>query len=199
MFEQAFKNIDDILRREGGGVLKYTEQASWLLFLKYLDNLEEDKATEAELQGKKYSYILDIPYRWESWAAPKGKDGKIDHNKARIGDDLRDFVNQKLFPYLQGFKQRASGPDTIEYKIGEIFSETKNEINSGYNLREIVETIDELRFRSQTEKHELSYLYEEKIGNMGNAGRDGGSYYTPRPLIRAIVQVVSPAYRRADI
>jgi len=192
MFEQAFKNIDDILRREGGGVLKYTEQSSWLLFLKYLDALEEDKATEAALDGKKYSYILEPKFRWSSWAAPKDKDGKPDHNKALIGDDLRDFVNTKLWPYLQGFKRRASGPNTIEYKIGEIFSETKNEINSGYNLREIIETIDALRFRSQAEKHELSYLYEEKIGNMGNAGRDGGSYYTPRPLIRAIVRVVNP-------
>ena len=192
MFEQAFRNIDDVLRREGGGVLKYTEQSSWLLFLKYLDGLEQDRAMEAQLDGKKYSFILDKPYRWESWAAPKDKDGKPDHNKALTGDDLCDFVNQKLFPYLQGFKQRASGPNTIEYKIGVIFSEIKNEIRSGYNLREVVETIDELRFRTQTEKHELSHLYEEKINNMGNAGRDGGSYYTPRPLIRAIVRVVKP-------
>ena len=192
MFEQAFKNIDDVLRREGGGVLKYTEQSSWLLFLKYLDALEHDKATEAALDGKKYTHILDKPYRWESWATPKGKDGQIDHNAALTGDDLRDFVNLKLCPYLKGFKQRATGPNTIEYKIGEIFSETKNEINSGYNLREIIEAIDGLRFRSQTEKHELSYLYEEKIKNMGNAGRDGGSYYTPRPLIRAIVAVTAP-------
>lgn len=192
VFEQAFKNIDDILRREGGGVLKYTEQSSWLLFLKYLDGLEEDRATEAQFNGKKYDYILDKQYRWQTWAAPKGKDGKLDHNIAFGGDDLRDFVNLKLIPYLRGFKQRASGPNTIEYKIGEIFSETKNEINSGYNLREIIENIDELHFRSQNDKHEMSHLYEEKIKNMGNAGRDGGSYYTPRPLIRAIIQVVKP-------
>jgi type I restriction enzyme M protein len=108
------------------------------------------------------------------------------------GDDLRDFVNQKLFPYLNGFKQRAGGANTIEYKIGEIFAEIKNKISSGYNLREIIDHIDELRFRSQTEKHELSHLYEAKIKNMGNAGRNGGEYYTPRPLIRAIVQVVQP-------
>jgi len=93
---------------------------------------------------------------------------------------------------LHGFKQRASGPNTIEYKIGEIFGEIKNKIQSGYNLREIIDHIDELRFRSQTEKHELSHLYEAKIKNMGNAGRNGGEYYTPRPLIRAIVQVVQP-------
>ena len=106
------------------------------------------------------------------------------------GDDLRDFVNAKLFPYLHKFKQKASGPNTIEYKIGEIFGEIKNKIQSGYNLREIIDHIDELHFRSQTEKHELSHLYEAKIKNMGNAGRNGGEYYTPRPLIRAIVQVV---------
>ncbi len=116
----------------------------------------------------------------------------MDHNKVKTGDDLTDFVNRKLFPYLHGFKQRASGPNTIEYKIGEIFGEIKNKIQSGYNLREIIDHIDELRFRSQTEKHELSHLYEAKIRNMGNAGRNGGEYYTPRPLIRAIVQVVHP-------
>jgi len=154
--------------------------------------LEQDKAMEAELEGTKYTFILDEPYRWDSWAAPKDKDGKLDHNKALTGDDLRDFVDRKLFPYLHGFKQKASGPNTIEYKIGEIFAEIKNKIHSGYNLREIIDHIDELRFRSQTEKHELSHLYEAKIKNMGNAGRNGGEYYTPRPLIRAVVQVLKP-------
>jgi type I restriction enzyme M protein len=194
MFEQAFKNIDDVLRKEAGcaSELDYTEQTSWLLFLKYLEGLEEDKATEAALEGRKYAPILDKQYRWEVWAAPKGKGGTVDHNKALTGDDLCDFVNRKLFPYLHGFKQRASGPDTIEYKIGEIFGEIKNRITSGYNLREIIDHIDELRFRSQTEKHELSHLYEAKIKNMGNAGRNGGEYYTPRPLIRAMVKVVDP-------
>jgi type I restriction enzyme M protein len=194
MFEQAFKNIDDVLWKEAGCTteLDYTEQTSWLLFLKYLDGLEQDRADEAALHGKKYIYILDPPYRWEAWAAPKGKNGKLDHNTAKTGDDLRDFVNQKLFPYLHGFKQKATGPNTIEYKIGEIFGEIKNKISSGYNLREIIDHIDELRFRSQTEKHELSHLYEAKIRNMGNAGRNGGEYYTPRPLIRAMVEVVKP-------
>jgi type I restriction enzyme M protein len=194
MFEQPFKNIDDILRKEAGCTteLDYTEQTSWLLFLKYLDAMEQDKSDEAALGRKKYEFILDKPYRWEEWAAPKGSDGQIDHNRAKTGDDLRDFVNGKLFPYLHGFKQKASGPNTIEYKIGEIFGEIKNKIQSGYNLREIIDHIDDLRFRSQTEKHELSHLYEAKIKNMGNAGRNGGEYYTPRPLIRAIVQVVQP-------
>ena len=194
MFEQAFKNIDDVLWKEAGCTteLDYTEQTSWLLFLKYLDGLEQDRSDEAALSGKPYAYILDKPYRWENWAAPKGKDGTLDHNTAMTGDDLLNFVNQKLFPYLHGFKLRASSSDTIEYKIGEIFGEIKNRISSGYNLREIIDHIDALRFRSQTEKHELSFLYEAKIKNMGNAGRNGGEYYTPRPLIRAMVQVVQP-------
>jgi type I restriction enzyme M protein len=200
MFQQAFKNIDDVLRKDAGctSELDYTEQTSWLLFLKYLDDLERDRATEAKLEGKKYTFILDAPYRWEAWAAPKAAStgsaqaGKIDHNTALTGDDLRDFVNGKLIPYLHGFKQRASGPNTIEYKIGEIFGEIKNRIQSGYALRDVVEVVDTLRFRSQKEKHELSHLYEAKIKNMGNAGRNGGEYYTVRPLIRAMVKVLDP-------
>lgn len=194
MFEQTFKNIDDLLWKDAGctSELDYTEQSSWLLFLKYLDSLESDKAIAAQLEGKKYAYILDEPYRWTSWAAPKGPDGKINHNATLTGDDLIDFVNRKLFPYLHGFKQKATGPNTIEYKIGEIFGEIKNRIQSGYNLREVIDHVDELRFASQSEKHELSHLYETKIKNMGNAGRNGGEYYTPRPLIRAIVAVINP-------
>ncbi|HYN77166.1 MAG TPA: N-6 DNA methylase [Lamprocystis sp. (in: g-proteobacteria)] len=194
LFEQAFKNIDDVLWKEAGCTteLDYTEQASWLLFLKYLDDLEHEKATEAALDGKTWFYILDEPYRWGHWAAPRAADGTLDHHRALTGDDLIGFVERELFPYLHGFKQRASGPNTIEYKIGEIFGEIKNKVRSGYNLREVIDHIDELRFRSQAEKHELSHLYEAKIRNMGNAGRNGGEYYTPRPLIRAMVEVVSP-------
>ncbi len=111
MFEQAFKNIDDVLWKEAGCTteLDYTEQTSWLLFLKYLDGLEEDKATEAALEGKKHGYILDKPYRWESWAAPKDGAGKVDHNKAMTGPDLVEFVIGKLFPYLHGFTVKATG------------------------------------------------------------------------------------------
>ncbi|MEJ5896821.1 type I restriction-modification system subunit M N-terminal domain-containing protein [Aquabacterium sp. G14] len=194
MFEQTFKNIDDILHKDAGctSEMDYTEQSSWLLFLKYLDALEQDKAAEAALDDRPYNYLLHDVFRWGSWAAPKLPDGKPDHNAAMTGDDLRDFVNTKLFPYLAAFKQRASGPNTIEYKIGEVFGEIKNKIQSGYNLRDVIDRVDELRFRSQTEKHELSHLYEAKIKNMGNAGRNGGEYYTPRPLIRAMIQVLQP-------
>ena len=194
MFEQTFKNVDDILHKDAGcgSELDYVEQTSWVLFLKYLDDLEKDKATAAELTGKAYTPIIDKKFQWTVWAAPKGKDGKIDHHKALTGDDLADFVNIKLFPYLKKFKAEAESADTIEYKIGEIFSELKNRIQSGYNLREVLNRIDELKFRTHAEKHEMSHLYESKIQNMGNAGRNGGEYYTPRPLITTIVKVVAP-------
>jgi type I restriction enzyme M protein len=198
MFEQTFKNIDDILHKDAGcsSELDYVEQTSWVLFLKYLDDLERDRATAAELTGKTYSPIIDTDYRWTKWAAPKIKNGngtlKIDHN-ALTGDDLTEFVNNKLFPYLKKFKHSADSADTIEYKIGEIFSELKNRLQSGYNLREVINLIDELRFRTHAEKHEMSHLYEDKIKNMGNAGRNGGEYYTPRPLITTIVNVVAPS------
>lgn len=194
MFEQAFKNIDDILHKDAGcgSELDYVEQTSWVLFLKYLEDLEKDKQTSAELAGKSYQPIIEEQYKWHVWAAPKGVDGKLDHHKALTGDDLSDFVNIQLFPYLKKFKVDALRPDTIEYKIGEIFSELKNRIQSGYNLREVINLIDSLRFRSKEEKHEMSHLYEDKIKNMGNAGRNGGEYYTPRALIKTIIKVVAP-------
>jgi type I restriction enzyme M protein len=202
MFEQTFKNIDDILHKDAGcgSELDYVEQTSWVLFLKYLDDLEKDRATAAELTGRAYTPIIDKEYQWTVWAMPKlalsgaegGKGGRLDHHKAMTGDDLTEFVNNKLFPYLKKFKTNAESADTIEYKIGEIFSELKNRLQSGYNLREVINLIDSLRFRTHAEKHEMSHLYEAKIKNMGNAGRNGGEYYTPRPLITTIVKVVAP-------
>jgi type I restriction enzyme M protein len=196
MFEQIFKNIDDVLWKEAGCTteLDYTEQTSWLLFLKYLDDLETAKQLEAELDGKPYAFILDAPYRWATWAAPKDANGTIDHNKTVTGEDLVKFVNNKLFPYLSSFEQKTADEKTIEKKIGIIFSEIRNKFSEkgGYNLRNIIDQIDGLRFQSQVEKHELSELYEAKIKNMGNAGRNGSEYYTPRPLIRAMIQVIQP-------
>ncbi|MDO8610347.1 MAG: class I SAM-dependent DNA methyltransferase [bacterium] len=194
MFEQAFKNIDDILHRDAGvgTELDYIEQTSWILFLKYLNDFEEDKKTEAALAGKTYKYIIDPKFRWVIWASPKTIDGKLDHNKVLSGNDLTNFVDHELFPYLKKFKTEAVSPDTIEYKIGEIFSELKNKIQSGYALRNILDIVDGMRFRTDSEKHELSHLYESKIKNMGNAGRNGGEFYTPRPLIRIIVKIVAP-------
>ena len=91
MFEQTFKNIDDILHKDAGcgSELDYVEQTSWVLFLKYLDDLERDKETAAELTGKTYTPIIAKEFQWNVWAAPKITNGngipKIDHN-ALTGD-----------------------------------------------------------------------------------------------------------------
>ncbi len=155
----------------------------------FLDDLERANEQKAELAGKKYQPIIDAKHRWSIWAAPKKKDGSFDHDKALTGDDLIKYVDEKLFPYLKGFRTRAEGADTIEHKIGEIFSEIENKFRSGYSLRDALELVDGLSFKSQQEKHELSHLYEAKLRN---TGRNGGEYYTPRPLIRAIIQVIKP-------
>ena len=106
MFEQTFRNIDDVLRKEAGcsSELDYTEQTSWILFLKYLDDLEHERSLQAELVGKSYTFIIADEHRWSRWAAPKKADGSFDHDNALTGDDLIAYVNGKLFPYLQGFK-----------------------------------------------------------------------------------------------
>ena len=194
MFETTFRYLDDTLRKDAGcsSELDYIEQTSWVLFLKYLDDFEADREASAKLNGQSYQRILDPEFSWTTWAAPKTAAGQLDHNQAFTGDDLKNFVDQKLFPYLKGFKVSAANADTLQYKIGEIFHELKNKLQSGYSLREVINKVDELRFRSNEEKHEMSSLYEDKIKNMGNAGRNGGEYYTPRPLIKTIVKVVNP-------
>lgn len=194
MYEAAFRNIDDTLWKDAGcsSELDYIEQTSWVLFLKYLDDYETEKETAALLNGEEYARIIDGEYRWQEWAAPRRADGTLDYNTALTGDDLREFVNLKLFPYLASFKQTTDNPRSINYKIGEIFSELRNKLQSGYALRDVINKVDELRFLSNADKHELSSLYEDKIKNMGNAGRNGGEYYTPRPLIKSIVKVVNP-------
>lgn len=193
-YESTFNAIDSILRNEAGcsNELDYIEQTSWLLFLKYLDDLESDLETKAILSGSEYKRIITGFNRWSVWASPKNEKGELDLVNAMTGDDLVEFIDTKLFPTLKRYKDTASASNTLEYKIGEIFSELRNKIQSGYNLREVINKIDTLAFRSADDKHEMTVLYESKIQRMGNAGRNGGEYYTPRPLIRAIIEVINP-------
>ena len=184
MFEQTFKNLDDIMFQEPGcnTELDYVEQSSWMLFLKYLDDQEEQRAVEAQLTGEPYDFLFHKRFRWGTWAL----------DDTLIGADLIEFVNAALMPYLRGFRQTATSADTVEYKIGEIFTEVRNKFQNGYMLRDALGLIDQLKFGTQEQKHELSDLYETRIKNMGNAGRNGGQYYTPRPLIRAMIAVTAP-------
>ena len=194
MFEQVFKNIDDILRKDAGcsTELDYAEQSSWILFLKWLDDYEKEKETISVLENKTFKAILEKNYRWSSWAIKRKDNGDIDFNNIKTGPDLKSFVDNDLFSYLSSFRNKAESINSLEYKIGEIFSELKNKLQDGYTLRDVINEVDNLEFKSSEHKHELSALYEEKIKNMGNAGRNGGEYYTPRPLIKSIIKVVDP-------
>ncbi len=194
MYEEVFKNIDDVFWKDAGcsSELDYIEQTSWILFLKYLDDYEDEKETAAILNGETYERIIDKQFRWTEWAYPKTTNGKLNYDIALTGDDLLEFVNKELFPHLAGFKQSVENPKSVDYKIGEIFSELRNKLQSGYSLRDVINKVNDLKFLSNKEKLELSSLYEDKIKNMGNAGRNGGEYYTPRSLIKSIVKVINP-------
>jgi len=191
--DSIFKRIDNAMRLDEGmsTELEYIEQSSWVLFLKYLDTLESERNLKAQIDQKQYNYIIQKEFRWNNWATPLKSDGSKSLDKL-TGSDLLEYIEKKLFKYLAGFKLRATHPDTIEYKIGIIFDEIRNRFRSGYQLREVIDAVEDLKFGTSSQNHELSSLYEGKIQRMGNAGRNGGEYYTPRPLIRALIEVINP-------
>lgn len=192
--EQKINRITDILRRDDGisGAMMYTEQISWILFLKFINDLEINKAEEAELDGKEYSYIIDEKYRWDVWACPKDEKGKLDLINAKSGDDLLEFVNKELFPYLKGFKSITEDPKSVKYKIGAIFEFIDNRIANGHTLREVLDIIDAMDFHNQSDLFQLSLVYEKLLKDMGSDGGNSGEFYTPRPLVKVITDVVDP-------
>lgn len=196
--EQKINRITDILRRDDGisGAMMYTEQISWILFLKFINDLEINKADEAELDGKGYSYIIDEKYRWDVWACPKVKDGsgkgKLDLINAKSGDDLLEFVNKELFPYLKGFKSITEDAKSVKYKIGAIFEFIDNRIANGHTLREVLDIIDAMDFHNRSDLFQLSVVYEKLLKDMGSDGGNSGEFYTPRPVIKVITDVVAP-------
>ncbi len=191
--QNEFKRIDNILFEDAGtnGANDYMAQMSWILFLKYLDDLEDIRKQEAVFSSKQYEPLFKDEFQWDNWAAQKLTDGSPDLNARVTGEDLIEFVNQKLFPYLKEFKNTAQDPKSLLYKIGEIFGEVGNKIQSGRNLREVIDIIDKLDFKTQEELDELSALYEDRLKLMGGAGRSG-EYYTPRPLIQAMIRAIDP-------
>ena len=191
--ESKVNRITDILRRDDGisGAMHYTEQISWILFLKFLNDLEETKNEDAQLDGEVYNYILDEKYRWSKWAVLK-VDGKKDVINSMSGDDLLEFVNKELFPYLKSFKSITEDPKSIKYKIGAIFEFLDNRIANGHTLREVLDIIDEMDFHNNSDLYQLSLIYEKLLKDMGSDGGNSGEFYTPRSVIKVIVDVVNP-------
>lgn len=169
----------DILRRDNncGGVMEYVEHLAWLLFLRFLDAQEEIWAQEAELNGQTYTRILDGQLRWAYW-------GTRDWD----ADELIKFIHGTLLPGLQGL----SG-NSFRATIRSIFSErTVIVAASGYNLKDVLDIINEIDFSSQDDIFTVSQVYEDLLRKLGNENRMAGEFYTPRPIIRFIVGLVAP-------
>ena len=184
--KQKISRITDILRRDDGisWAMHYTEQISWILFLKFIDDFETREADNASLDWKKYEYILEEKYRWNKWVNMQ--------NKMISWDDLKDFINKQLFPYLKSFRSENEDYHSIKYKIGEIFHFIDNRIESWHTLREIIDIIDNLNFQKQEDLFELSHIYEDLLKWMWNDGWNSGEFYTPRSIIKIMVDSLDP-------
>jgi len=173
------KHACDILRRDNncGGVMEYVEHLSWLLFLRFLDAQEEEWATHAQLRGETYEPLLDDEFRWSAWAA---KDWEA--------DDLIGFIHGKLIPHLQ-----ALGGDPLRETISGVFSDRNVVVcASGYNLKDVIGVVNEIDFHSQDDIFTVGQVYEDLLKRLGSENKLAGEFYTPRPVVRFIVQVVSP-------
>src|SRR5690606_37105687 len=185
-----------ILRKDKGlnGDVDRLPLLTWVMFLKFLDDLEVVHEEEAELDGKPYHPIIESPYRWRDWAARE--DGLT-------GDELLAFINQDechradgsrgagLFAYLRGLAGRGEKGSQREV-IANVFKGVQNRMVSGYLLRDIINKINGIHFNSSEEIHTLSHLYESMLREMRDAAGDAGEFYTPRPVVRFMVQVMNP-------
>ena len=191
--QSHINRITDILRRDDGisGAMQYTEQISWILFLKYLNDYEETQNQAAFLNWEKYNYIIKPEFRRSNRACPK-KDSKIDFAVAKSWDDLKDFVSKELFPYLKWFRKNEWDYHSITYKIWEIFYFLDNKIESWHTLREVLDIIDTMNFQSQEDLFQLSHVYETLLQQMWNDGWNSGEFYTPRAVVKSMVQAIDP-------
>ena len=176
----AIKSARDIMRKDAGlsGDLDRIPQLAWLLFLRAFDALEERR----ELTDQKYRAAIEHPYRWRDWAA--------DPLAGRTGEELLDFLNGELLPYLRGLTG-TSAHDSRD-TLAAVFKETFNRMLSGYLLRDVVNKVNEVNFNSSDDIHTMAHLYESMLREVRDAAGDSGEFYTPRPVIRFVVEQVDP-------
>ena len=124
--------------------------------------------------------MLEKKYRWKNWT------------QLPSGDDIKDFVNNELFPYLATFRDSENDYHSMKYKIGEIFKFINNRIESGHTIKDITDEINKLSFQKQEDLFELSWVYEDLLQGMGNDGWNSGEFYTPRSVIKIMVEAISP-------
>lgn len=177
--QSVIKECRDTMRKDAGlnGELDRLPQLSWLLFLRAFDELEEVR----EIQDAGYRRIIVEQYRWSTWASEQGL----------TGPQFLDFVNNDLLPYLAGL-QGTGEPGDPRDTLGQIFSEVSNRMLSGYLLKELVLKLDSIHFTSADDVHTMAVLYESMLKEMRDAAGDSGEFYTPRPLIRFMVEMTDP-------
>ena len=189
------KSARDIMRKDKGlnGDLDRLPMLTWIMFLKFLDDLEQIRETDAKLAGKRFRHTIEPPYRWRDWAAkPDGI----------TGDELIAFVNNEeargpdgkkgpgLFAYLRSL-QGANGGDRRDV-VATVFKGTVNRMINGYLLRDVVNKVHGIHFTSSGEIHTLGHLYESMLKEMRDAAGDSGEFYTPRAVVRFMVTVTNP-------
>jgi type I restriction enzyme M protein len=189
------KSVRQVMRKDKGlnGDLDRLPILTWVMFLKFLDDLEQLRETEAVLEGKDFQPAIKFPYRWRDWAAVEG---------GITGDELIAFINQEkailpngkeglgLFSYLRKL-QGAKGGERQDV-IATVFCGLQNRMLSGYLLRDVVDKINSIHFNSSEEIHTLSRLYETMLREMRDSAGDSGEFYTPRPLVKFMVEVTNP-------
>src|SRR6266702_4701767 len=189
------KSARDIMRKDKGlnGDLDRLPLLTWIMFLKFLDDLEQQRKEEATLAGNKFKPAIDAPYRWRDWAAdPQGI----------TGDELLAFINSDeavrpdgkkgagLFAYLRSLS--SSNGDNRRDVIATVFKGVDNRMKSGYLLRDIINKVADIHFTSSDELHTLGALYESMLREMRDAAGDSGEFYTPRAVVRFMVELTDP-------
>jgi type I restriction enzyme M protein len=200
------KTCRDIMRKDKGlnGDLDRLPMLTWVMFLKFLDDMERIHEDEAQMERKSFRPIIDPPYRWRDWNRPNAIVSAAEglHN-AVTGDALISFINQDeavrpdgkrgagLFAYLRSLQGRVEGVDRRDV-VATVFRGTVNRMQSGYLLRDVLDKVNEIHFSSSEEIHTLGALYESMLKEMRDAAGDSGEFYTPRALVRMIVTAVDP-------
>lgn len=195
MLGSLLKSARDIMRKDKGlnGDLDRLPLLTWIMFLKFLDDLEMQREEEAALSGRRFKAALEAPYRWRDWAAdPEGI----------TGDELLSFINSEeakradgikgpgLFAHLRSLSS-SEGDDRRDV-IATVFKGVDNRMKSGYLLRDIINKVEGIHFTSSDELHTLGALYESMLREMRDAAGDSGEFYTPRPVVRFMVEVSDP-------
>lgn len=209
----AVWNICNILRRSNlAGALQYVPELSWILFLRILDEREQVEAEEAEVIGSQFTPSLSSPYRWRDWAAPYDDNApplviasedkpqgwkRKELQEGQEFDGVINFVNQELLPHLRSFSDPVKHPDAMPRQkvIGEIMSGVQHtRIDTEKNLLDVLDRVNEISEQNIDTTHvfPLSQVFEGLLLKMGEKGNDGGQFFTPREIIRAMVKVIDP-------